>query len=152
MKRFLSLTLATTLAIFTLPCQAQSLSQLDWLRGSWTQEKDGSVVQESWLAAPDVMVGVNLSRTVNASSFEFLRVVEHQGQITYLASPSGQAPTAFKLKELKGQRVVFENLAHDFPQRILYWKESDGSLRARVEGRINGKLRAMDWHFSAAKP
>ncbi len=31
-------------------------------------------------------------------------------------------------------RVVFENTAHDFPQRIIYWKDGN-DLRARIEGR-----------------
>ena len=98
------------------------------------------------------MAGVNLSSSAKGTSFEFLRVVEKNGEISYLASPGGKAPTEFKLKEMLGQRVTFENLTNDFPQRIIYWKEADGALKARIEGNINGKARAMEWQFENAKP
>ena len=30
--------------------------------------------------------------------------------------------------------ALFENTAHDFPQRIIYRRDADGSLLARIEG------------------
>jgi hypothetical protein len=45
---------------------------------------------------------------------------------------------------------VFEDLAHDFPQRVIYERKGD-RLAARIEGMMGGKLEAMDWGFSAAK-
>jgi hypothetical protein len=47
-------------------------------------------------------------------------------------------------------RVVFENLAHDFPQRVIYWKEGD-VLAARVEGALRGRERSEEWRFKPAK-
>jgi hypothetical protein len=44
----------------------------------------------------------------------------HDG-IFYIAQPQGNPPTEFRLTESLGNRVVFENKAHDFPQRIVYW-------------------------------
>ena len=41
-------------------------------------------------------------------------------------------------------RVTFENAAHDFPQRILYWREGD-RLRARVEGMLEGRQMSEDY-------
>ncbi|MGH9814264.1 MAG: DUF6265 family protein, partial [Candidatus Acidiferrales bacterium] len=60
-------------------------------------------------------------------------------------------PTDFKLIKLEGPSVVFENLAHDFPQRIIYKKNADGTLDARVEGERNGQLSGQDFHFRPAK-
>ncbi|HUP96383.1 MAG TPA: DUF6265 family protein, partial [Usitatibacter sp.] len=65
----------------------------------------------------------------------------------YLASPGGRAPVEFKLAELGDKRVVFENLAHDFPQRIIYWMEGP-KLAARVEGNVKGQARSEEWRFS----
>ncbi len=153
MKRITTLLPAALLLSTTLAAQAQSLDQLAWMRGTWTQDKDGEIVQEAWLGPRGgLMTGVNLTSSAKRSSFEFLRVVEKDGALSYLASPGGKAPTEFKLKELAGQRVVFENAAHDFPQRILYWKDADGALKARIEGTIQGKTRAMEWRFEPAKP
>ncbi len=47
--------------------------------------------------------------------------------------------------------MVFENPQHDFPQRILYRKNPDGTLHARAEGERNGKLSGQDFHFRPAK-
>jgi hypothetical protein len=44
---------------------------------------------------------------------------------------------------------VFENLAHDFPQRIIYSRAGD-QLTARIEGPMNGKPAAMEWRYRAA--
>jgi hypothetical protein len=83
-------------------------------------------------------------------AFEFLRIEERDGQIVYWSMPDGRSPaTPFGLKEVAGTRVVFENTAHDFPQRIIYWK--DGSaLRARIEGTVNGKAGSQEWSWAPA--
>jgi hypothetical protein len=153
MKRFESLAFAAILLSTALPAWAASLEQLAWMRGTWTQVKDGEIVQEAWIGPRGGMItGVNLTTSAKSSSFEFLRIVEKEGALSYLASPGGQTPTEFKLKELADKRVVFENAAHDFPQRILYWIESDGTMKARIEGTVQGKARGMEWRFTSAKP
>ena len=50
-----------------------------------------------------------------------------------------------------GTRVVFENPVHDFPQRIIYWKDG-ADLRARIEGTQKGKEGSMEWRWSSATP
>jgi hypothetical protein len=42
---------------------------------------------------------------------------------------------------------VFENLEHDFPQRILYWLDVDGRLHARIEGPKEAAEQAQEWVF-----
>jgi len=36
-----------------------------------------------------------------------------------------------------------ENWEHDFPQRIIYERDEDGSLAARIEGEVNGEFRMV---------
>jgi hypothetical protein len=149
-----SLTLLSTLAVAQ---QSNSIQQLSWMTGTWVQSKEGETVQESWLgpqgsAQGNMMAAVNLTQSARrGTSFEFLRIVEGPSGLSYMASPGGKAPTEFKLKEMGDKRVVFENASHDFPQRILYWREADGSMKARIEGTIQGKERAMEWRFERAK-
>jgi hypothetical protein len=110
------------------------------------------MVQESWLGPRGkMMVAVNLTSSAKRSSFEFLRIVESPAGLAYLASPGGKTPVEFKMKEMADKRVVFENLAHDFPQRVMYWIEPDGAMIARIEGTAAGKLRGMQWRFELAK-
>ncbi len=58
---------------------------------------------------------------------------------------------AFCAIELTDRRVVFENLQHDFPQRVMYWLEPDGRLHARIEGMQAGKLGSHDWVWTRKK-
>ncbi len=152
MKKFIPTLLV--LVAMALPLNAQEIEKLNWMTGTWTQKKDGETVQESWLGpGGKMMAAVNL--TVSAkrgTSFEFLRIVESTSGLAYLANPGGKPPVEFKLKELGDKRVVFENLAHDFPQRVLYWIEPDGAMKARIEGTVQGKARGMEWRLERLEP
>ena len=142
------------LAMFALasPLHAQEIDKLAWMTGVWTQNKDGETVQESWLGPRGkMMAAVNLTSSPKRTSFEFLRIVETPVGLAYLASPGGKASVEFKLKEMGDKRVVFENAAHDFPQRVMYWIEPDGAMKARIEGMIQGQARGMEWRFELAK-
>lgn len=132
---------------------AQEIDKLVWMAGTWTQYKDGETVQEAWLGPRGkMMTAVNLTTsTKRGATFEFLRIVEGAAGLSYLASPGGKSPVEFKLKTIGEKRVVFENLAHDFPQRVIYWMDADGAMKARIEGEIQGKARGMEWRFEAGK-
>ena len=88
---------------------------------------------------------LGLSRTVvggKTTEFEFLRIAVVDGALAYVAKASGQAEAAFPVKSIEDGVVVFENLSHDFPQRIIYLPQrrtlpspraSKASSRARRE-------------------
>ena len=98
------------------------------------------------------MAAVNLTTSARrGTSFEYLRIADTTSGLAYLASPRGIPPFEFKMKQLGDKRVVFENLANDFPQRVMYWMEPDGAMKARIEGRAQGKTRGMDWRFEITK-
>lgn len=128
---------------------APSIDGLAWLAGTWSEQRDGNLTQETWLGPRgSMMVGANLGSYAGRASFEYLRIVEGADGLALLASPGGRAPAVrFRLKELGERRVVFENPTHDFPQRVLYWIEPDGALRARIEGTVGGRERSVDWRY-----
>jgi hypothetical protein len=66
------------------------------------------------------------------AAFEFLRIVERDGGLVYIAQPGGRPPTEFALAGIDGDSVTFENRAHDFPKVIRYARRPDGALEARV--------------------
>lgn len=141
--------LAASTALAQTPPRVTSI---DWLAGTWIQETAQEKVTESWLGpANGIMVAANLTARANGRrSFEFLRIAETPDGFSYYASPGGKAPVEFRLKDLSERRVVFENAAHDFPQRVLYWREGE-QLVARIEGTIKGKERGEEWRFSRVK-
>ena len=66
------------------------------------------------------------------------------GKLVFISHPSGQPEDSFPMIRLTETEVVFENLAHDFPQRIIYRREKT-ALRARIEGTENGRTRGIDF-------
>ncbi len=90
---------------------------------------------------------IGMSRTVRGgktTGFEFVRIVTTDAGIEYIARPSSnQGETAFKLVKSSRSEIVFENLSHDFPQRIIYRGQPEG-IFARIEGMQNGKLNGID--------
>lgn len=123
------------------------LKELSWLTGSWTGTQDGVEMEELWLQ-PKGNTMLGLHRDVKGGRtilFEFLRIEATADAITYWASPKGRPATPFRLIELKDKRVVFENAEHDFPSRIIYWLDKDGSLHAKIEGKLGGKPAAEEW-------
>jgi hypothetical protein len=75
---------------------------------------------------------------------EFMQVREHtDGKVAFLAQPSGQRPAAFPLLRISETEALFENLQHDFPQRIVYSIEGGTTLNARIEGMRNGSRRVI---------
>lgn len=139
---FLCLTTATGSAA------SWQVDQVAWLSGCW----QGSAGEEWWLPPlGGTMVGVNRGpeREAKQPSFEFLRIVEQETDLVYLASPGGRyPPTAFKATEVASDRAVFENPEHDFPQRITYWLEGH-TLHARVEARQEEEWRGFEISWTA---
>jgi hypothetical protein len=124
-----------------------------WLAGCWQRQTTNRVVDEQWMApAGGVMLG--MGRTVIDGAlreFEYVRISDVNGALVYHAEPSGQKPADFKSKSVTDQELVFEDLTHDFPQRVRYRRVTADSMVARIEGSMNGKDRAVDFPFVRVK-
>jgi hypothetical protein len=116
------------------PAVSATVAQLTWLAGTWSGGNGPVRFEERWTpAAGGAMLAV--SRTLKGDrmvAFEFLRIVERDGTLVYIAQPGGQPPTEFALTVISADSATFENPTHDFPKMIRYSKRSDGSLEARV--------------------
>lgn len=118
--------------------QAFKIKDVAWMAGDWQTPPGGRrQVDEHWTApAGGAMMGV--SRTVTGdkmTEFEYLRIVERADGVFYIAHPNARTPgTEFKLTKATADQAIFENPQHDFPKRILYEKNPDGSLTASIDG------------------
>lgn len=124
------------------------VDQLAWLAGCWEGTlSSGATYEEAWLAPRGgTLIGMaRMVRDGRTLSFEFLRIVDDNGTLVYVAQPSGRPPTHFRATEITSNEATFENPDHDFPQRILYRLTPPDSLRARIEGEREGELRGMDF-------
>jgi Domain of unknown function (DUF6265) len=133
----LMLLVALLLPVQDRPAPARAtLADLGWLAGNWSGTLGRATIEERWTpAAGGAMLAV--SRTIKddrLAAFEFLRIVERDGGLVYIAQPEGRPPTEFVLTVMTADSVTFENPTHDFPKMIRYTRRADGSLEARVSG------------------
>lgn len=122
--------------------------ELGWLAGCWAATlPSGALYEEWWMPeAGDLLVGMSrVSRDGRVLSFEFLRIRRQEGRTFYIAQPGGGEATTFELVATTDGRLVFENLDHDFPQRILYAQPGTGHPFARIEGEQGGTLRTAEF-------
>lgn len=151
MRISLALFVALTVSVAGVTAAESDIAKLVWLAGCWKSETAEPGSGEQWTPlAGGTMLGT--SRTVKQGrtvAFEFMEL-RHlpDGQLTFIAHPSGQLTTTFPLLRISGTEAVFENPQHDFPQRVAYAREGESRLRARIEGVRNGKLRVVEFPMS----
>ena len=138
-----------------LPAPAKAaIGDLAWLAGAWvgTRGTDGATsIEERW-SPPLGGAMLGTSRTVRAGAmraFEFLRVVERDGGLVYVAQPGGRPPTEFVLTEISATRAVFANPRHDFPQRITYELSAEGGLAASIGYTKGGRPQRFEFQREA---
>lgn len=123
------------------------LDGLRWLAGCWEGRWSDSLVHEQWMK-PEGGSMLGASRTVAGGEtvgHEFMRIVSRDDGVVYLASPGGRTEVAFRLVTSESHEAVFENLEHDFPQRIIYRLATDGGLAAAIEGPVRGQTKRIEF-------
>lgn len=126
---------------------AQGAESLDWLAGNWVEAKGGNLSEEAWFTPRGGML-IGLSRSGKAGErgmFEFMRIEAGlDGRLSFVAQPNGAAPSAFQMVEQSSQSIRFESAAHDYPQRIRYWREGE-HLMAEIS--LLDGTKAHRWRY-----
>ncbi len=134
------------------PAGSVTVEDLAWLSGHWVTGGEPRIEEHWTRPAGGTLLG--MGRTVTGGrtvSFEYLRIEGRPGAIDYVAQPQGRPPTAFRLARLDASGAVFENPAHDFPKRITYRHNADGSMTARVDGGPGDEEKPQEFHFHASQ-
>jgi hypothetical protein len=128
---------------------AGDVQALSWLAGSWVQRGENLTVREIWTVPQDgAMAGASQTNRTGKKPFvEFMTITAEPAGATFTARIEGQPPTPFVLKPGPPDEATFENLAHDFPQRVIY-RRCGQDLCARIEGTVNGKPQRQDWRYT----
>ena len=117
-----------------------------------TQHSDTADLEQAVRDHGGAMLAV--SRTVRRAedrmvAFEYLRVVEREDGLVYIAQPGGGAATEFVLSELTTEdgatRAVFDNPRHDYPKRIAYELSAQGTLKATIGFMKGGTPRRFEF-------
>lgn len=161
MNKIFTMMLAVSI-VFCVGARAQgpqpqaTIDSFAFLSGCWeiNNPERKLLVSEQWMSpAGDAMIGMARSvRNGKLGSYEFLRIVQDGTGIHYVAKPSqSKSETSFKLVKWTADEAVFENPAHDFPQRVIYRLAGTDALAARIEGMMNGKSTGLDFPYVRAK-
>ena len=133
-----------------------TIADLGWLSGAWVGTRGASgttSIEERW-GPPLGGAMLATSRTVSRgkmSGFEFLRIVERDGGLVYVAQPGGAKATEFVCTELNAKRAVFDNPRHDYPKRIVYELSAEGGLSATIGQLKGGTPRRFDFKAEGGK-
>lgn len=141
---------AAVLVMLAAPLSGQTVAQPElpgWMAGTWMTEDGADWANEMWTdPRGGLMLGVGrMGFGPQLKTWEMLQIrVKPDGRISYFAQPNGRAPTEFPLVLISEEAIEFANPAHDYPQRIRYWRQ--GKLLMAEISRIDGS-DAMRWNY-----
>jgi hypothetical protein len=132
------------------PVRAQhpTVGDLGWLAGCWERTTRTGQGFEQWSPgqAGELIGSARLITSERDRQTERLRIYRRGDTLVYEAHPVDQALTVFPLRAHGPDSLVFENPAHDFPQRIVYRLVGSDSLIATVSN-LSGGGRPLRFAF-----
>lgn len=136
--------LATLLGL-TAVAAAQALP--GWMTGCWIEERGARWTEECWtMPRAGTMLGSGRAGKDTAlSNWETMQILpDAEAGLAFWGAPSGVGRTRFALISQTVDQVVFVNRAHDYPQRIRYWRDGAG-LNAEIS--LADGTKAMRWQY-----
>lgn len=133
-----------------LPLQSDGLEDLQWLEGEWQRQTRAGPAVERWTRTENGLAGEGFAlRGEQSMLTETLMLLQMGESVIFLAWPvENPYPVAFPLVSSENGAFVFENTTHDFPQRIIYSRESADTLTVVIEGPgEGGETRRVEFHF-----
>jgi hypothetical protein len=127
-----------------------------WLIGDWGNTSDRGTLYESWAIDNDTVFSGKsyFIRQGDTVSSEVIKLMQLKDSIYYVPVVKNQnngMPVKFKLVNCDSATLTFENLAHDFPQKITYHRLSEDSLLAEISGLVKGEQRSEQFPMSKIK-
>ena len=151
-----------TVMLFSLPLALMSASPAsdpalpEWMAGCWVQEEGERWTEECWTTPRGgVMLGSGRSgRGEQFASFEVMQIVlapahdEQAASMAFWGAPGGEGRTRFTWQPSSDPGVTFVNAAHEYPQRIRYWREGELLL---AETSLSDGSNANRWTYRRAE-
>lgn len=122
------------------------------IRGTWFNKRTNGDIYEQWNRKSQTeFSGMSYKLTgKDTLPLEKVNLYLKGKEIVYAPVALGQndeKQVLFKLKSIDGSRFVFENLKHDFPQRIVYDFKSADSLYAYIEGNVKSQPKRVNYPY-----
>jgi len=144
---------AVVAAVVPARGQAPPLGNLAFMAGCWNgpARRGTAIIEERW-TGPTANVMLGTTRYIagdSTLSWEFTLIERGAAGVVMTPNPSGQTPVPFRLVRSAGGEAVFENPAHDFPQRIAYSRVAD-TLVVRIEA-DTPQPRGREWRLTPVR-
>lgn len=138
------------IGLAAIGCGPVTAAPLDWLVGDWCTEGGRAQTCEHWAPARKGRMhgGSQAIRAGKIVEREVTIIRITRSGTVYNASPDGAPFVAFRQVARDGNRVTFENRAHDYPQRIRYWREG-ADLMAEIS--LADGSKPIRWHYLPAR-
>lgn len=135
--------------------EAVQMSDLTFIAGQWSTERDGDYLEEVWSTPTgDSMMGMfRWIKSGKVWMYEILTIRKEDGGIVFrfrhfsnefIPWEPKESPLTFKLIRFRDGEAVFENPGQDSPRRYSFIKNGEDGLRVRVQGHKDGKLGEGD--------
>ena len=148
MKHILIATIAAAFAV--VPATAAGPAMPGWLTGCWSQIEGPNWTEECWSGprAGNMFGGGRRGRGDTLVGWESLQIEQGaDGRITLYTQPQGGQRIPYAMVSAGDREIVFANPAHDYPQRVRYWREG---MDLNAEISLSDGSRAMRWHYKRA--
>jgi hypothetical protein len=151
MKRILIY--AATISVILSSCKKSETAESNkyaeiekaaWLIGTWENNSPEGNLSETWSKENDSVYNgqsyfIKKQDTLHS---EQITLTQTGTELVYRPTVQGQnnnKPVDFKMTNSTDKQIVFENQAHDYPQKIVYNKITGDSLVATISGMQQGK-------------
>lgn len=132
------------------------LENASWILGTWQNKSPEGIATESWNQENDSTYSGSSYFVINKDtvSSEAISLEQRGEDLFYIPIVKEQnegKAVKFKLSSASDKELIFENPAHDFPQKITYKKMSNDSIVAEISGKMEGKYHAQLFPMSKVK-
>lgn len=127
-----------------------------WMAGCWITAGEGVRTEECWTAPRGAMM-LGSSHSFEGDTtrwFEHMRIVREEGGLVFVAQPGGAPPTRFAMTAAptgvdgRPRGVLFTSSEHDYPQRVHYFLDADGTLVGEIS--LMDGSRVQRWVYRRA--
>nr|WP_315232047.1 DUF6265 family protein [uncultured Flavobacterium sp.] len=134
----------------------EKIKAASWLLGNWENKSADGTLTENWEKVNDSTFQAQSYYIKEKDTVHFESIIlQQKGEnLTYTATVKGQnndKPVVFKLTTATDKQVSFENLKHDYPQKISYSQITPDSLVAKISGIQQGKPSSEQFSMKKIK-
>ena len=135
-------------ALMLIGAQDAPVAEPGWMAGAWIESKGDGWAEEFWThPRGGIMIGAGRTgEGAKLTGWEAMRIVRGtDGKLSFVAQPGGKPPSSFPMVSSGAREIVFANPAHDYPQKIRYWRD-DAGLKAEIS--LMDGTKAMRFTFA----